>query len=66
VKNFTGDKFKPPDSGRLFLCVPNMFDSLGVEAIGTVNIDREGNVSGKFDFTVALVGFVPDTSDPRL
>ncbi|HUE87983.1 MAG TPA: hypothetical protein VMO26_18065 [Vicinamibacterales bacterium] len=31
-----------------------------ITAIGTMNIDREGNVSGKFDVTVAEFGFFPN------
>jgi hypothetical protein len=33
-----------------------------ITAIGTINIDREGNISGKFDFTVAGFGFFPNNS----
>lgn len=31
-----------------------------ITAIGTMNIDKKGNVSGEFDFTVAQVVFGPD------
>jgi len=33
-----------------------------ITAIGTINIDRAGNFSGKFDFTVAEFGFFPNNS----
>ncbi len=31
-----------------------------ITAIGTMNIDRDGNLGGKFDVTVAQFAFVPD------
>jgi hypothetical protein len=31
-----------------------------ITAIGTINIDETGNISGKFDFTVAEFGFFPN------
>jgi len=33
-----------------------------ITAIGTINIDGEGNISGKFDFTVAEFGFFPNNT----
>ena len=37
-------------------------DPTGITAIGTMNIDKQGNVSGKFDNTVARLVFVPNTT----
>ena len=33
-----------------------------ITAIGTMNIDRHGNVSGEFDVTIAGFAFVPDVT----
>lgn len=33
-----------------------------ITAIGTVNLDRDGNLSGKFDATVAEFAFLPDNT----
>ena len=52
-------------AGRwIFATEVGQFPEFGgnITAIGTMNIDRKGNVSGEFDFTVAEVVFGPDTT----
>ncbi len=33
---------------------------IATSSIGIINVDRHGNISGKFDFTMLDIGFFPD------